>query len=450
MIYVIYSCIGLILCGLGWYYRYRFVSFCRNETTNDMGFFDLEGYTDKSSYIAGETLNLYLYSNFKDTQYSIRSIIENQEITISDDVTIGIQEQIHSDNQSVEGCNWQLTKKIDLPKDIVQGYYQIVLSSDQGKKTFSIPFIVSSNTKAKIIILAPVSTWNAYNPWGGKSLYQNKYENKTVYKVSTLRPNTAFQLNHSIKTEANITDWFTKNYDAVAVYPDYYLESRPELFAQCALVVLAYHCEYVSRSMYDQLQNIISRGASMISLGANQLYWVTQWNNDYTQMECRKDLTMFDNSFKYGGLWKHHFRKQETLCGARYTGSGMHTFAPYAVTDAEHWLFNNTNVKNGDLFGINGVSGRPISGAETDKHSSASGNIEIIAHGLNCDNESQGAIYNSDKSIWNGEGGADLLLKPLPNGNAVLSTGSIESGAGLGYDEVFTTIVKNFIERYAS
>ncbi len=374
----------------------------------------------------------------------------DKEILASDDSTIGIQDQTHSDNQSVEGCHWKLTKRIDLPKDIIQGYYQIVISSDQAKKTFSIPFIVSSDTKAKIIILAPVSTWNSYNSWGGRSLYQNKYENKTVYKASLLRPNTAFQLNHSIKTEANITDWFVNNYDSVAVYPDFYLESKPELFSECALIILAYHCEYVSRSMYDELQHIITKGASMISLGANQLYWVIQWNDEHTQMECRKDLTMFDNSFNYGGLWKHHFRKQEALCGSRYTGSGMHTFAPYTVTSADHWLFNNTNVKNGDLFGVNGISQRPISGAETDKHSSASSSIEIVAHGLNCDNESQGTIYNSDRSIWNGEGGADLLLKTLPNGNAVLSTGSIESGAGLGYDEVFTAIVKNFIERYVA
>ncbi len=449
MIYFLYVAIPLILFGLGWYYRYRFISFCKNEITNDMGFFDLEGYTDRSSYVPGEEICLFVYSEFEDTQYSIDSIIGQQEINIGNDTTIGIQNQIHSDNQSVEGCNWQLTKRIELPKDMSQGYYQIVLSSQQQKKTFSIPFIVSANIKAKIIILAPVSTWNAYNPWGGKSLYQNKYENKTVYKVSTLRPNTAFQLNHSIKTEANITEWFTKNYDAVVVYPDYYLESRPELFADCGLVVLAYHCEYVSKSMYNKLQHIIARGASMISLGANQLYWVAQWNNDHTQMECRKDLTMFDNSFTYGGLWKHHFRKQEALCGSRYTGSGMHTFAPYTITNADHWLFNNTNLRNGDLFGINGVSGRPISGAETDKHSSTSDNVEIIAHGLNCENESQGKIYDGDRSIWNGEGGADLLLKSLQNNNAVLSTGSIESGAGLGYDEVFTTIVKNFIARYA-
>ena len=55
----------------------------------------------------------------------------------------------------------------------------------------------------------------------------------------------------------------------------------------------------------------------------------------------------------------------------------------------------------------------------------------MIAKGLNEDN-----------------GGADFILKEYAQDNAVLSTGSIQSGSGLGADTIFTKIIANFVERY--
>jgi hypothetical protein len=126
----------------------------------------------------------------------------------------------------------------------------------------------------------------------------------------------------------------------------------------------------------------------------------------------------------------------------------MHTFAPYKlVVSNAHWLLHGTNIESGDLFGMTGMGGKPISGAETDK-ASAGDRTEIIAHGMNCANESTGTIYDPHNPLWNGSGGGDMTLTILPNGAGVLNTASIQSGAGLGIDPVFTKIVENFIERF--
>jgi len=56
--------------------------------------------------------------------------------------------------------------------------------------------------------------------------------------------------------------------------------------------------------------------------------------------------------------------------------------------------------------------------------------VQIIAKGLNPNN-----------------GGGEIVIKNYNNENAVLSTGSIKSGVGLGNDEALTKIIINFIDR---
>ena len=41
-----------------------------------------------------------------------------------------------------------------------------------------------------------------------------------------------------------------------------------------------------------------------------------------------------------------------------------------------------------------------------------------------------------------------MIFKQYDNDNAILSTGSIQSGSGLGTDVIFTKIIQNFVKKY--
>ncbi|MBS1903595.1 MAG: hypothetical protein JSS75_07835 [Bacteroidetes bacterium] len=428
------------------FYRYRFVSFIKHGYTDDMGPFALEGYANKLFFYSGETIDFYIHSEF-DAGHAVITPYATIDVNLAEFSFAKIM-QPHTTTDSENGCHWTRTTSIELDSQFTPGYYTCHLVSADRSTRFDIHFIIGSRTPAKTVVLAPVGTWTAYNCWGGKSLYQNKYENKTVYRVSTQRPYTPFPVKNNLQAEENIFRWFATTYDDVAILPDFALETNPELFERCELLVLAYHIEYVSRAMYDSLLDILTRPVSMISLGANQLYWSVRWNADHTQMECHKDLTSFSNPHEYGGMWRHHLRFVQRIMGVGYNGAGMHTWAPYRVTNASHWLFEGTGVKNGDLFGVKGISNRPICGSETDMIGTFSGKVERIARGINCASASQGSLYDGDDTVWDGAGGGDFVLKYLPNSNAVLATASIESGAGLGVDPVFTKVIENFVKRY--
>src|SRR5689334_23306474 len=70
-----------------------------------------------------------------------------------------------------------VTDTLAIPAGATSGYYYPLLrvtsgGDDTGAIGF-VPFIVraSAARRAAILVQVPVNTWQAYNPWGGKSLY---------------------------------------------------------------------------------------------------------------------------------------------------------------------------------------------------------------------------------------------------------------------------------------
>jgi hypothetical protein len=73
---------------------------------------------------------------------------------------------------------WRVTDRVEIPPDAVSGYYEAKLEIVGGAyagAVGSVPLIVRQNPAAPssaVLVQVPVNTWEAYNPWGGKSLYQ--------------------------------------------------------------------------------------------------------------------------------------------------------------------------------------------------------------------------------------------------------------------------------------
>ena len=442
--------VALLLCFgvIGWYYRYRFISFIRHEHTSDMDSRVPEGYSNKPFYHPGETITFFLHSSSDRNRLSLRRMSAPFQYEEVWSAMFGRVEQKIPTDASGHGCGWEPSLTVTVGPEFKAGYYQALLEDEITKASFAFYLIIGTREPGAIVIVAPLSTWTAYNAWGGKSLYQNQFENKTVYFVSTQRPNTAFDLNHSIDVEAHTFHWFSSTYPDVSIIPDYFLED-PGYLERCQLLILSYHCEYITPRMHASVRRLAERGASLISLGANQLYWVVRWNSDRTRMECHKDLTFFEHSLRFGGMWKHHFHPQQKYLAGRYNSSGMHTFAPYKLlSKRDHWILAGLALEEDGIFGTRGIDGKPICGAETDKVTHRSKDCEIIAQGLNCEDESVGIIYDPADPRWNGSGGGEMTIAYRSNGSAVLNTAAIHSGAGLGVDPTFTGIVQNFVRRF--
>ena len=75
-----------------------------------------------------------------------------------------------------------------------------------------------------------------------------------------------------------------------------------------------------------------------------------------------------------GGFESRYAIRHESeagLLGVVFTPAGAMTGAPYQVQDGSHWVFENTGLKSGDLFGEKSLHRRcpgGASGHETDAH----------------------------------------------------------------------------------
>lgn len=430
----ILGCIALICCIFLYYFRYRFMPLISIGNEDHIEISDLEVYTNKLSFSAQEDIEFYVKSNSNGTGYLIHN-----ESTKVDSFEFSSKTYPFNKTESANGCSWLVSGKITPNKPLQPGYYALVAETEKDTSKFH--FIIENRKKAKIAVLAPTSTWVAYNDWGGQSLYINNFEKKTTYFVSSKRPNPK----QDVRVERHSTNFFLEHYNAILL-PDYALEYDMDLLKTVDVIVLNHHAEYFTETMYNHLQQLIEKHKiSLISLGGNQMYWKTKWNADYSQMECRKDLTSFEgNILDYGGMWRHHLNKAEhNILGVQFTDAGMHSYAPYEVLEPNHWIFKGLDLKKGDLFGYHGIDSFPLSGDETDKMVKQTPNMTLLAKGLNCSTKNPVKGFDDNCKENNG---ADFIYKALKS-NSILSTGSIQSGSGLGVDTVFTKMIENYLKK---
>src|SRR5438309_1140709 len=68
-------------------------------------------------------------------------------------------------------CNWTPSFTLIVPPTWTDGVYLAVLTSSQGFQNY-VPFVVRDDARqAALLYQQPVNTYQAYNSWGGKSLY---------------------------------------------------------------------------------------------------------------------------------------------------------------------------------------------------------------------------------------------------------------------------------------
>ena len=127
---------------------------------------------------------------------------------------------------------------------------------------------------------------------------------------------------------------------------------------------------------------------------------------------------------------------EANLLGVVFTEAGIMTGAPFRVLDADHWAFEGTGLKNGDLFGQASLHMRcpgGASGHETDKVSPSSPpGVHRLAKGTNID-----------------DGGAELTCYETASGGAVFAAGSITWPSAILVDDAVSRITANVLRRYS-
>ncbi len=129
-----------------------------------------------------------------------------------------------------------------------------------------------SGQRAPALVVAPVNTWQAYNPWGGKSLYDfQSTGGVAAVKVSFNRP---FHPGHTpLEYDLDLLRWLEQEGYDIAYTTDVDVHLDPSLLLGRKVVLTAGHDEYWTKEMRDAFEAARDSGVNIAFMGANTAYW---------------------------------------------------------------------------------------------------------------------------------------------------------------------------------
>jgi len=324
----------------------------------------IQAYTNRKSYVAGDTIGFHVSTTA--STYAIEIVREGltPQTVASVAGLPGMQQPLPQTNGA--SPNWAQTYSWVVPANWTTGsYYARFIESPTV--THLHPFCIRNPTPGSISRIAfcmDYNTRNAYNFWGGKSLYVG---NPNATRVSFLRP---FFAENGLGKGAFLPYRCFGRLEAEG-YPVEYqtewdIDQNPSLLLSYDIVVFSAHVEYNSRAFYDAIIAHHRRGGHLVFFSANDLWWQVRYEDDGQTMVGYKGTAIPDDPM-YGvnnelvtTYWRESFmnRPGEALQGISFTNySGYYFGTNYTVRDADHWIFEGTGLQNGQVFGQDMAAG---------------------------------------------------------------------------------------------
>ena len=332
-----------------------------------------EAYTGKVSIASGEQLPLHVSTSadqFNVEVYRIGHYDGQGGALIAKAGPFPGKSQnkaIESDGSRMTAAHWQPSAVLDT-SDWTDGLYLIHVVV--GKKRTEAPVLVrSDSTDGKVALIATPMTWQAYNTWGGRSLYRS--ENGTFaqrsFAVSLDRPMAAtgrtvfYAFEIPIFQQAEAADVplaYTTNIDIS--------HSNGSVLDGAKGVVSTGHDEYWTVPYRNALEKARDAGTNVAFLGANAGYWRVRLNDSDAgpnrTVTCYKSAGLDPTT---GPQTTARFRDSpDSRPEAAITGQMYDAFPAYGdmtIRDPDFFLFDGTDVREGQKIS-------KLLGPETDRY----------------------------------------------------------------------------------
>src|SRR5215469_1588258 len=165
---------------------------------------------------------------------------------------------------------WRVTDRVEIPADAVSGYYEAkleIVGDTYAGAVGSVPLIVRQSPAAPasaMLVQVPVNTWEAYNHWGGKSLYQFGTGMHAV-EVSFDRPfDQQLFYNMVTKLELPWVRFLERNGIDVSYQTDVDTDRAPESLLHHRLVFAIGHDEYWTQRMRDAFNRALALSKNLM------------------------------------------------------------------------------------------------------------------------------------------------------------------------------------------
>jgi hypothetical protein len=316
-------------------------------------------------------------------------------------------------------CAWVNPYTVVTGKDWISGVYLAKLTENASNKQSYIIFVVRNDeASSHYVFQLPVTTYQAYNFWGGKSIYSNgsgsqlpwgssagtaavKVSFNRPYAAST-NPDAAFGVGageflanflpvaefypaSSAGWDYNLLRWLEREGYDVTYITNIDLHASSPVLTHSRTYISSGHNEYWSWEMRAHVSAFRDSGGNLIFFGANTIYWqvrlekspvtgrenrvMVAWKGRYREDPLFTD-GITSNDHLVTTRWRDApvSRPEDALMGVRYVleyvGGDM------VVSNASHWVFQDAGLTNGSVlpgllgYEVDGISGNQPPGTK--------------------------------------------------------------------------------------
>jgi hypothetical protein len=177
---------------------------------------------------------------------------------------------------------WSSSASFRIPRRWISGFYLVRFRHEDGGAQSYASFVLRSRSPGAVVVSFATNTWQAYNTWGGLSLYRDlrlaraeQFDRALVaHEVTSRRPYVqGYGAGDFFRYDRPLVEWLER-----AGYPVTYATDRDVSRARLTgprtrIVIVSGHDEYVDAAARTYLRRLPERGVSLALLGGNDFAW---------------------------------------------------------------------------------------------------------------------------------------------------------------------------------
>ena len=213
--------------------------------------------------------------------------------------------------------NWAVSASWDVPPNAVSGVYIARLVRGDNNGASHIPFVVRDDAgESDVLFQTADTTWQAYNTYGGNSLYQGQPAGR-AYKVSYNRPFNTRRVkpdSYLFNAEYPMIRWLEANGYGVSYTTGVDSDRRGSLIRNSRVFMSNGHDEYWSGAQRSNVEGARDAGVNLAFFSGNEVFWKIRWENSidgattpYRTLVCYKEThadAKIDPSAAWTGTWR--------------------------------------------------------------------------------------------------------------------------------------------------
>ena len=384
--------------------------------TDDITRYDaVEAYCGELSVMPGAAIALHVSCRADSYDIEIHRWGASHELVWSATDLAG-NEHPTPDDADANGCNWPVAVTIPIGSEWRSGFYLVTLTAHDApadRRVGYAAFVVrAGSVRGRVLLVLATNTYNAYNSWGGKSLYTGGWRvsfARPFGRGMLMRPATErddrkarpryrgenpdvdgmiyqeYRFANGYPGFMSSAGWFTYERrfvewaEAQGIEFDYAVSSDLDRDATVVdgydLVMGVGHDEYWSASQRATIEHHVASGGNYLSMSGNTMFWQVRLEDERRAMVCYKyrahevdPVVGTDAESTMSGMWGDPIvgRPETALLGAgsahglysRFGAAMPRGSGAFTVYRNDHWMFAGTGLRYGDLLGVDdGVVG---------------------------------------------------------------------------------------------